>query len=103
METSAVCRRSVVEFSAGNGAPQEIRIPDPQIRSPTGSKSAAHVPGFQIRGRVNAVRIARNVSENGAPERIRTADPQIRSLGSTIEIIEVRSHKRAGLRPFSWL
>ena len=33
--------------------------------------------------------------ENGAPERIRTADPQIRSLGSTIEIIEVRSHKDA--------
>ena len=33
MGTSAVCRRSVVEFSAGNGAPEEIRTPDPQIRS----------------------------------------------------------------------
>ena len=33
----------------------------------------------------------------GAPGEIRTPDPQIRSLGSTIEIIEVRSHKRAGL------
>jgi hypothetical protein len=31
--------------------------------------------------------------KNGAPERIRTADPQIRSLGSTIEIIEVRSRR----------
>ena len=32
---------------------------------------------------------------NGAPGEIRTPDPQIRSLGSTIEIIEVRSHKDA--------
>jgi len=33
MGTKAVCRRSVVEFSGGNGAPGEIRTPDPQIRS----------------------------------------------------------------------
>ena len=33
MGTSAGCRRSVVEISAGNGAPEEIRTPDPQIRS----------------------------------------------------------------------
>jgi len=33
MGTSAVCERSVVEFSRGNGAPGEIRTPDPQIRS----------------------------------------------------------------------
>ena len=33
MGTSAVCRFSVVEFSGGNGAPGEIRTPDPQIRS----------------------------------------------------------------------
>ena len=44
--------------------------------------------------RAIAVRIARNVSETGAPERIRTADPQIRSLGSTIEIIELRYRKK---------
>jgi hypothetical protein len=28
-------------------SPGEIRTPDPQIRSPIASKSAAHVPGFQ--------------------------------------------------------
>jgi hypothetical protein len=33
MGTSAVSRRSVVEFLGGNGAPEEIRTPDPQIRS----------------------------------------------------------------------
>src|ERR1019366_770897 len=33
MGTSSVCVRSVVEFSGGNGAPGEIRTPDPQIRS----------------------------------------------------------------------
>jgi len=33
MGTSAICRRSFVEFSEGNGAPGEIRTPDPQIRS----------------------------------------------------------------------
>jgi hypothetical protein len=33
MGTSAMCRRSVIEFSGGNGAPEEIRTPDPQIRS----------------------------------------------------------------------
>jgi hypothetical protein len=33
MGTSAVSGRSVVESSGGNGAPEEIRTPDPQIRS----------------------------------------------------------------------
>src|ERR1039458_2145638 len=31
--TSAVCLRSVVEFSGENGAPERIRTADPQIRS----------------------------------------------------------------------
>jgi hypothetical protein len=31
---------------------------------------------------------------NGVPEEIRTPDPQIRSLGSTIEIIELRYRKK---------
>jgi hypothetical protein len=33
MGTSAMCRRSDVEFTEGTGAPGEIRTPDPQIRS----------------------------------------------------------------------
>jgi len=33
MGTSEACESSVVEFSGGNGAPEEIRTPDPQIRS----------------------------------------------------------------------
>src|ERR1022692_1272979 len=37
MGTSAVCRRAVVKFSGGNGAPEEIRTPDPQIRSLVGT------------------------------------------------------------------
>jgi hypothetical protein len=33
MGTGVVCLRSIIEFSGGNGAPEEIRTPDPQIRS----------------------------------------------------------------------
>src|SRR5450759_5400548 len=33
MGTSAVCLRSVVEFSGENGTPERIRTADPQIRS----------------------------------------------------------------------
>ena len=33
MGTGAVCRRSLVETSKGNGAPERIRTADPQIRS----------------------------------------------------------------------
>ena len=35
--TSAVCLRSVVEFSGENGAPERIRTADPQIRSLVGA------------------------------------------------------------------
>jgi hypothetical protein len=44
---------------------------------------------------MRAVKISSCLQEvGGAPEEIRTPDPQIRSLGSTIEIIEVRSRKK---------
>ena len=33
MGTSVVCHRSAFEFSGAIGAPEEIRTPDPQIRS----------------------------------------------------------------------
>ena len=36
MGTSVACRCAIVEFSKGNGAPEEIRTPDPQIRSLVG-------------------------------------------------------------------
>jgi hypothetical protein len=39
-------RASYCGFHWVSGAPEEIRTPDPQIRSMTGSKSAAHVPGY---------------------------------------------------------
>ena len=52
----------------------------PPSHSPAGTLMYPHLRR-QPHCRVNAVRIARDVSKNGAPEEIRTPDPQIRSLG----------------------
>jgi hypothetical protein len=64
----------------GVGAPGEIRTPDPRFVVRPVRNRPRMFPVSRVRGRVNAVRFTRDVSETGAPERIRTADPQIRSL-----------------------
>ena len=61
MGASTLCGRSVVEFSGRNGAPEEIRTPDPQIRSlvlyPAELRARMPLPGTRAAERRDSYRL----------------------------------------------